>query len=188
MSKALESATRNLSRLNASAQKKEAQLAATKERMAQRIQKAEEAVRKAQERLAKVQAEAERLFAKRTEELERTKEAARKAEERHKEISSKPAKNVAPAGTVETERGEVREISKAAVETITKILGRKRKGVLSPLDGAEAQAILSVLDAGGSVGDIFEVRIRGRKTVFMFSVEADGLAFETVSTALRSAA
>jgi hypothetical protein len=188
MSKALESAARNVSRLNASLTKKEAKLTATKERMAQRLWNAEEAVRKAQERLAKVQAEAERLIAKRTEELERTKESTRKAEERNKEISSKPVKTIAPAGTVETETGELRYIDKAAVQTITHILGRKRKGVLSPLDGAEAQAILSVLDSGGSVGDIFEVRIKGRKTVLMFSVEADGLHFETVSAAIRCAA
>jgi hypothetical protein len=188
MSKVLESAARNLARLNASLTKKESQLAATKERMALRIQKAEEAVRKAQERLDKLRDEAERLIAKRSEELERTRESARKAAERHKEILSKPVKTVAPAGTVETESGQVRAIDRSAVKTITNILGRKRKGILSPLDGAEAQAILSVLDADGSVGDIFEVRIKGRKSSLMFSVEADGLHFETVSVALRRAA
>jgi DNA repair exonuclease SbcCD ATPase subunit len=188
MPKALESAARNVSRLNTSLSKKEAQLTATKERMAQRLRNAEEAVRKAQERLAKVQAEAERLIAKRTEELERTKESTRKAEERYKKIFSKPVKMVAPAGSVETVTGEVRNITKTSVQTITHILGRRRKGVLSPLDGAEAQAILSALDSDGSVGDVFEVRIKGRKTTLMFSVEADGLHFETVLAAVRCAA
>jgi hypothetical protein len=188
MSKALESTARNVSRLNASLTKKEIQLAATRERTAQRIQRAEEAVRKAQERLNKVRAEAERLIAKRTEDLERTRETALKAEERHKKVLSKPVKNVAPAATVETESGEIRHIDKTAVQTITKILGRKKKGVLCPLDGAEAQAVLSALDADGSVGDIFELRIRNRKSILMFSVEADGLHFETVSAAVQCAA
>jgi hypothetical protein len=183
MSKILESARRNVSRLSASFTKKEAQLATTKERMAERMRKAEEAVLKAQERLDKVRTEAERLTAKRTEELERTKEASCKAEERFAEISARPPKTVTPAGTVETETGEVRPLSKAAVETIKRVIGRSRKGTLQPLDGAEAQAVLTSLDAGGNVGDVFEVRIKGRKTVLMFSVEADGLRYETVSSA-----
>ena len=77
--------------------------------------------------------------------------------------------------TVETEDGEFRSLDKAAAETVRRVIGRKRQGLLSPLDGEEAQAILSAVEAKGYVGDIFEVTLRGITVLFV--VEGDGLAF-----------
>lgn len=179
-SKKTQAAERNVYRLNNRLLKKNEQLQNTKDRYAERIRKAEEALVKAQQRLEKAKQDAERMIAKRTAEFERTQAQTIQAERKHTEMLSKPAKQTAAAGTVETEAGEVRQLNKQTVETIKKAIGRKRSGALSPLDGAEAQSVLSAIDANGNVGDIFQVSIKGRKTALVFSVEEDGLHFETV--------
>src|SRR5262245_23437451 len=80
-----------------------------------------------------------------------------------------------PRATVETEDGKVRSLDGVAIETVRRLVGRKKAGVFSPLDGCEAQAILSAVEANGYVGDIFEVRLRGLSILFV--VQDDGLAF-----------
>lgn len=193
--KTIASAVRNANKLSAAATKKEARLTATLNRTGVRISKAEdralraaerlsaarEALEKAKAKLEAVRKAAAELVAKQQAEAKDASERA--AEAKVKANRMTPTVKAGPVGgTVETETGTVRPISKAAATVITKLVGRKTKGTFQPLDGVEAQSILSALDKAGNVGDIFTVQVKGRKTALMFSVEAEGLRFETVST------
>lgn len=162
----------------------ERRLEATKARMAQRIQSAEEAVRRAeaalqaaQDRLARARAkvqtvkdQAGNLIDKQAAEVEQVRERAAQA------------KAAPPAGTVETGDGRTLPVSREAVETIANIIGRRRKGLLSPLEGEEAQTVLTALEkaAGGNIGETFTLTIRGRLTLLRFGVEEAGLSFVAV--------
>jgi hypothetical protein len=95
-------------------------------------------------------------------------------------------KPIAVGGSVETESGEVRQLSKSAAASIAKLVGRRASGCFRPLDGAEATAILDAIDAGSSVGDVFVVRLKGRKSEIMFSVEGDGLVFQVGKMAVAA--
>jgi hypothetical protein len=80
--------------------------------------------------------------------------------------------------TVTTEDGKVRELSMDAAARVKAVIGRRKEGLLEPLDGEEAQAVLTALDYGGHVGDVFTVTV-GRRRV-RFTVEECGLAFAEV--------
>lgn len=160
-------------------QARQARLEATKARCAARIVAAEEALKKAQERLKKAKADAKELIAKRTEELSKAEERHEQSEAREQAKARVTAKPVKAYGTVETETGEVRPLSREQAEVVKAVVGRSRKGTLRPVDGEDGQALLSALDSTGNVGETFEVSLAGRKTVLVFSVEDDGLAFET---------
>ncbi len=176
---------------------KAARLDATKLRVATRLEKAEISLLKAKDSLARAEerirrrtaklealrVEGPKLIAKQEGELAKATERAKLIREKAERVPVAPtARPSVPAGTVETEQGIVFSLDKATIDGIKKVLGRKRKGVLRPLDGEPAQAILSVLDAAitGDLGDTFQVQIKGRKGIVVFSVEAEGLAFGTV--------
>jgi hypothetical protein len=150
-----------------------------------RIEKAEEGLKRAQERLEKARAKAQKvesdatkLIEKQTAELKSTEtkhaDTVRRQQER---AQAKPKKAKAAAGTVEAEDGRTFDLSADAVEAIKAVLGRRRKGMLSE-DSAGAK---KVLDTVGNVGDVFELTLKGRKTIITFSIEDDGLEFETTA-------
>jgi hypothetical protein len=187
MSKQLTSAVRTATRLENALATRTATLTAAEERTSKRVQRAEEAVAKAEERLAKAKAQlkaakqdGKKLVA---EQAKRKAETATQLEKARQLVTrleaQEKAKAIQPAGTVETDTGTVRPLSQEAAAVIKAHVGRRRAGVLKPLDGAEAQAVLNALDAdGGHVGDIFEVTLKGRKGMVIFSVESEGLMFE----------
>ena len=80
-----------------------------------------------------------------------------------------------PKGTVETEDGRIVALDNVAIETVRRIIGRKDRGILSPLDGAEAQSLLGAVERRCYVGEIFQITLRG--TSILFVIEDDGLAF-----------
>ncbi len=82
-----------------------------------------------------------------------------------------------PKAAVETEDGRMLSLDKSAVETVRRNVGRKQQGVLSPLDGHEAQSLLAAVERHRHVGDIFQVNLRGFTILCL--IEADGLAFLT---------
>jgi hypothetical protein len=183
---------------------RKARLAATRERTRHSIELAERrleearlALERAQARLAKAEKKLIDTRAKSAYLVEKQQASVELAEQNHelagireKDREKKAAERAAkkaqlpPAGSVETEDGQVRNLDKAAVEVVKNTIGSRRKGVLSPLDGAEAQAVLTALDKTGNVGETFEVKLKGRKTSLLFSVADDGLRFETVNAAV----
>ena len=86
------------------------------------------------------------------------------------------------AGTVETADGQTRELTKAAALVVRAAVGRRKSGLLAPLDGEVAQGLLSAIDQGGGVGDSFVVRLAGRRGALRFEVVAEGLRFRHVSS------
>lgn len=145
-----------------------------KGRIDQAIAKAEAAVKaaqekldKAKERLAKLRAEAPHQIR-----LAKLKEEAEKERAALRELRG-PATVKADAGASPT-----KELTPKQVKVVRSTIGRRSKGVLKPLEGKEAQAVLTALDEGGNVGDSFTVTLPGRKPVRVhFEVTADGLAF-----------
>src|SRR5689334_20692154 len=105
MSKKLAAAQGNAERTKATAARRNERLAATRERMAELVSKAEAAVKAAEERLTAVKAKAAELIAKREAEAKAAEEKANVAAEKAKLAESRPTKSVAPAGTVQTEDG-----------------------------------------------------------------------------------
>lgn len=194
MSKQIQSAVRNANKLAAALARKEERQRKSTLRMNHRLTVAEDALSraeasllKAQERVAKCKAKLEavreeksKLGERQMSEVDAAALRARKATERAESLKAATPKSkpTASGGMVETESGEVRTISKAAAAVISGLVGRKRSGCFKPLDGADAQFILDAVDGGNNVGDTFEVRIKGRTTAIVFSVEAEGLAFQ----------
>jgi hypothetical protein len=163
-------------------------LVLVKERLAKSLAKAEESLRKAEERLTKAKERLARIQAETPHKLRLAELAVEVGEHRDalkklrpapKEAPPQAAKKGAPAGSVTTECGELRELTKEAVGVIKTVIGRKRKGILAPLDGAEAQSLLTALDEKGNVGDSFTVTLKGRKSALQFTVVAEGLEFRS---------
>src|SRR5262245_9226555 len=155
-----------------------------KERQAKALAKAEESLRKAEERLTKAKERLRRIQAETPHKLRLAELAVEVAEHRDALKKLRPPKpqeeappRAAKKGSVTTQSGEVRELSREAVRVVRTVLGRKRKGILAPLDGAEAQSLLSALDEKGNVGDSFTVTLKGRKAALQFTVVAEGLEF-----------
>lgn len=185
--------------------KRKARLEATQERMKARQEKTQARVAKLEEQLQRMKeriAEAKKKV-KSVEEYSvalKTKQAAElkaaedfhavtlKREQERAKVKAKQGKGTTPppAGTVETEDGRKANLSKDTVETIKTVLGKRRKGVLEPLNGTDAEKILDAVIRDMGINptakwdglDIFTVRFTGRKTI-IFSVEESGLAFET---------
>jgi hypothetical protein len=160
------------------------------------VRRAEEGLRRAQERLdkakakqAKVREDGPALVARQTAELKAAEErhAARvtREQEKAKKAAAKASKPAAGAGSVSNPAGGGWTVAKAAVDAVKKHIGRKKSGILAPLDGEAAQAILSAIDPQGKLGDSFTLAVKGRKSVLRFAVVAEGLRFETVSEPAR---
>lgn len=172
-------------------------LSIVKERQAKALERARIAVEKARAALEKAEARVARVEAETPHKI-RLAELAIEMQEHRDALKTlrpeRPAKTPAqkkaaqentattkatkaPQATLTTEDGTTREVSKEAVVVIKAVIGRQRKGILSPLDGEEAQKVLSALDRTGNVGDRFVVSIRGRKAL-KFTVVSEGLKFE----------
>jgi hypothetical protein len=147
----------------------------TVERAEAKVKKLREALAAAEEQLRVAEAEATRV--------QQTIQAVLDAAAAYRLASPKAKAVVAPpmkaAAQVTTDAGEVRPLSPEVARKVRQVIGRRQSGVLEPLDGEDAQAILTALDEGGNVGDVFTVAIGRRKV--QFSVEEEGLRFQTVS-------
>lgn len=88
-------------------------------------------------------------------------------------------------------------VSADAVKAVLDIIGDRKRGLLSPIDGAEAQAVLSALeptgrtscnDVGpdGMIRDTFSFTIDGSDTYILFTNQDDGLAWSFRSKARRT--
>jgi membrane protein involved in colicin uptake len=127
---------------------------------------------------------------------ERDRNAARLAKEREKhaqklaEVRARAAykvrlaKEAARAATkrvrIRTEDGTERDVSPAAFQVVKKALKSRASGILSPLDGDEAQGVLRALDEGGNVGDSFTLIVGAGVSQYRvkFLVEGEGLSFK----------
>lgn len=155
----------------------EAGVKAAKEALA----RAEEAERRAREEVERARAEVAR--AERAGQLKvrlaRLEAEAEQVRAAIRELAPAGNSNAAGgAGTVTAEDGEVRELSKEAVATVKRLVGRRRKGIFSPLESDEAVALLTALDEKGVVGDRVVVKLAGWKGELRLWVEAEGLRFE----------
>lgn len=179
---------------------RQARLDKTRQRNAAKLNKANDKVGRLEQQLAKLQAKledakqslkqegqkADELVAKQSAALAKSQERHEQALERQRQKAQRDALSASRnAGKVESEDGRVHQIDRQACETIRGIIGRSKSGLLSPLDGAEAQAILSILDAqAGNVGETFEVHFRGRKASLLFTIKPSGLLFLTVNNVM----
>jgi hypothetical protein len=150
------------------------------------VRKAEERLAKAHERLARIEAESPHKvrLAELTVEMAQHREALRRlrpAPEPTENAEEAIARKHTPRATVTTETGEARPLSREAVEVVKAILGRKRRGTFSPLDGEPAQTLLKALDESGNVGDTFTLTLKGRKSPIRFNVSEEGLVFDSPS-------
>lgn len=183
---------------------RQARLTATKERVAHRNNKAQDRIARLEQRMEKLKAQLEAAKAKapaikaQGEALiERQSKALGEAQTRHERsecleqekqhrAQERAARKAAskPAATVESEDGSITTIDKDAADKIRSIIGTHKSGILEPLDGKEAQAVLDALGEApgrGTCGDVFEVRFRGRRTSLLFTIEENGLRFLTVN-------
>lgn len=180
-------------------------LVIVREQSAKRLARAEQSVARSTEALAKAKARLERCQARLSQvkaeaphrvaiaemsvKLAEHREALKALKPAKQEPKAKAAKQVtekaaAPAGTVTTETGETRPVSKEAVALVKKHIGKKQKGLFTPLDGEPATLILDALDAGRNVGDTFTLSIKGRKSAIKFTLDGEydngALRFEVV--------
>jgi hypothetical protein len=191
MSKTLDAAIRNAARIEATLAKRKERQAASATREALRQERAQDAVRKAQERLERVRQKAQERAAKHAAAVRATEErlqgARLRAESLRQQEQERAARPKPSAGTLTTATGESRSVSREAIVVVRKALGRRRHGLLAPLDGGPAQSVLEALDSNGNVGDAFSLSIKGRKSVIKFVVTAEGLTFQSESAALAVA-
>jgi hypothetical protein len=191
MSKTLAAAQRNLARLDAALAKRVERAAQAAVREAARLAKAEEALQKATLRVERVRQQAADRAAKRADDAEGTQQRLEQARNRVEALRQQEQERAArpkpSAGTLTTATGESRLVSREAIVVVRKALGRRRHGLLAPLDGSDAQAVLTALESGGHAGDSFTLAVKGRKGLLRFTVVADGLSFETVTTARLAA-
>src|SRR5262245_31239711 len=112
------------------------------------VARAEAELARAKDELAKVELESPHLI--RLAEL-RVEAAAVKRQLRQLRGEAPKAENENAgdaAGTVETQAGEVRPLTKAAALVVRAAIGRKKSGILAPLDGDCAHGLLRALDEG----------------------------------------
>jgi hypothetical protein len=145
------------------------------ERCEAKLCKLREALAAAEEQLSAAEAEAARV--------QHTIQAVLDAAAQYKPAAKSKAKPIsAPtmraAAQVTTDRGEVRPLSREVARKVREVIGRRKSGLLEPLDGEDAQAVLTALDEGGNVGDVFTVAIGHRRV--RFEVRQEGLFFQTV--------
>jgi hypothetical protein len=180
---------------------KTARLEATKDRTNNRIvkatlarQKAEKAVQvanarleKAVAKLTKTKADSEALVAKQAAELDKAVQAHEKSKASEQaKVDKANAKAEREAGkdvggTVETESGKVINLPVAVCEVIKSAIGRRRKGVLTTKDGDEVTVLDALAKAiePDELGVVFEVALKGRKTVVLFTLADGETRFET---------
>lgn len=159
-------------------------LAQVRERQAGLLQEAREAARRAEAELARARAELAKVESE-TPHLVRLAELRVEAAGVRRQLRQLRGVPTAAgntnegeaAGTVETQAGETRPLSRAAALAVRAAIGRRRAGLLAPLDGEVAQGLLRALDEGGHVGDRFSVRLGGKKGSLRFEVIPAGLSF-----------
>lgn len=150
--------------------------------------KLQEAAEQSEARLGERLAKAQLALDRARRQVERIRDQIGDAKLRHEsrvaaaqasiEEESRRAKSAGVVTVLVPNGIEDRQLDRSAAEVVKRLIGRKRVGIFSPLDGQEAQELLTAIDrVCGNVGDSFDLQLTGRKGAIHFDVVSDGLKF-----------